>query len=215
MRSIILLIIGIVPYFSNGQQLADLFQQSDTKITWLGIDFPHVKLIGDFNQFAEWGAEGAASIRDNYFPEWNELVYSEYKKYDVAGMLRKENMVLDTDYAYELNKKAPLEELEARQDPDYSKETIQSFVKPYSFKQKEGLGVLLVAESLNKYKEHAKYHFVVLDLHDNTILLHHLFIEKPGGFGLRNYWAKSFFNVVKNIKEKAYFDWKEEIIGKK
>lgn len=205
----------LLPFLSFGQQLEDLFQKSDTKITWLGIDFSHVKLIGDFNQFAEWGTQGVESVRNNYFPSWNDLVYKEYKKYDVAGMFRKENMVLNTDFIYALNKKAPLEEMETKSDPDYTEEDIQKFIQSYDFKEKEGLGILLVAESMNKYKEYAKYHFVVINMTNNKILLHELFTEKPGGFGLRNYWAKTFYNVVKRIKDQSYFEWKKEVTGKK
>lgn len=210
-------ILGLIvfPFVSKSQDLEDLFQKSDTKVTWLGIDFSHVKLIGDFNHFAEWGSQGALSIRNNYFPAWNDLVYKEYKKYDIAGMLRKEDLVLNTDYIYDLNKKAPLEEMESKLDPDYTEEDIQKFIKSYDFKEKEGLGILLVAESLNKYKEYAKYHFVVINMKNNKILLHELFTESAGGIGLRNYWARTFYNVVKRIKDQSYFNWKKKVVGKK
>jgi hypothetical protein len=215
MKKFIVILSIVLPFLSNGQNLEDLFQKSDTKITWLGIDFSHVKLIGDFNHFAEWGAQGPASIRNNYFPEWNDLVYEEYKKYDVAGMLRKENMALNTDYIYGLNKKAPLEEMESKSDPGYTKEDIQKFVANYEFNTKEGLGILFVAESMNKYKEYAKYHFIVINMSDNKILLHELFTSQAGGIGLRNYWARTFFNTIKQIREHTYFEWKKEIISKK
>ena len=39
----------------NSQTVNDLFHESDVKITWLGIDFSHVKLIGDFAEFFEAG----------------------------------------------------------------------------------------------------------------------------------------------------------------
>lgn len=211
----LILSLFIVPFLSNGQNIEDLFQKSDTKVIWLGIDFSHVKLVGDFNHFAEWGTQGAASIRDNYFPAWNNLVYKEYKKYDVAGMLRKENMVLNTDYIYALNKKAPLEEMESKSDPGYTEEDIQKFIKKYDFNVNEGLGILLIAESMNKYKEYAKYHFVVINMKNNKILLHELFTTQAGGIGLRNYWARTFFNVIKQVREQSYFKWKKEIMGKK
>ena len=214
-KKVILILCITFPFLSKGQNMEDLFQKSDTKITWLGIDFSHVKLIGDFNHFAEWGSQGPASIRNNYFPEWNDLVYEEYKKYDVAGMLRKEIRVLNTDYIYALNKKAPLEEMESKTDPEYTEENIQKFIKNYDFNVKEGLGILLVAESLNKYKEHARYHFVVISMKDNKILLHELFTTQAGGIGLRNYWARTFFNVIKQIKDQSYFEWKNKIIPSK
>lgn len=209
-NSILFLVLFLLtPFISSSQQIEDLFQKSDTKITWLGIDFSHVKLIGDFNQI--WGIanEGPISLKNDYFPAWNNMIYSEANKYDIAAMLRKENIVLNTDDIDVINKKSAVEEMEGKVDPNYTKEDIQQFIKTHSFKEKEGLGVLLVAESLNKYKEYAKYHFVVIDMKNNSILLHELLIEKAGGFGLRNYWAKTFFNAINDIKNNYYSKWKK------
>ena len=205
-------IISII-FFVNAaksQSVQDLFHSSETKITWLGIDYSHVKLIGDFTLFAEWGEYSPSEIKQYYFPAWNDLIYSESDKYDVAEMIRKEILVFKTDAIYTINANASIEDMEAKTDPMYSKEDIQTFIKKYDFQVKEGIGVLLVAESLNKYKEYGKFHFVAIDLSNNTVLLHDIIQGKPGGIGLRNYWARTVFNVISEIKSHRYSKWKNE-----
>lgn len=196
---------------SYSQEIQDLFKKSETPIYWLGIDFSNVKIIGDFNQFAEWGSLSTREIRNEYFPDWNDLMYKEEKKYDVAGMVRKSDVIFHTDPVYAANKVAALEEMETRTEPQYTLENIQSIVSKYKY-EKEGLGMMLVAESLNKFKATAKYHFVVINMKTNEILLHQQFTTEPGGFGIRNYWAKSIYTTIKTIKESSYFDWKKEYL---
>lgn len=209
----LLIILAIFTFSFSGrsQKLDDLFQPSSTKITWLGIDFSHVKLIGDFNMFAEWGDYSPSEVKNHYFPAWNDLLYSESDKYDVSEMLRKEDLIFKTDAIYAINANASIENMEAKVDPMYSKEDIQGFIKNYDFQTKEGVGVLLVAESLNKFKEYGKYHFIAIDLATNTILLHDVIQGKPGGFGLRNYWAKTIYNVISEIKSHRYSKWKNDL----
>ena len=200
-----LLLIGNV----NAQSIKDLFNPSSTPITWLGIDFSHVKLIGGFAQVAEAGQVGPIAIRDTYFPGWNGLFFSESEKYNVKEMLRKEAVTINTSAIDAINAGASIEELEGTTDPGYTKEVIQGFVRNYKFNVNEGLGVLMVAESLNKNHEMATYHFIVVDLSNNEILLHEKLSAAPGGFGIRNYWARSFYNVMINIRDNKYKAWKK------
>ena len=194
---------------ANAQSIKDLFNPSSTPITWLGIDFSHVKLIGDFAQVAEAGQVGPIAMRDTYFPAWNGLFFSEAEKYNVKDMLRKENVVVNTSGLDGINASTPVEDMEGTQDPGYTKEDIQGFIRSYDFQTKEGLGVLMVAESLNKVHVLAIYHFIVVDLKNNEILLHEKISAAPGGIGIRNYWARSFYNVMMMIRDTKYKAWKK------
>ena len=54
MKSLLVLILfSFVHFQSKAQELKELFTKSETQVHWLGIDFSHVKLIGDFKQFGE------------------------------------------------------------------------------------------------------------------------------------------------------------------
>lgn len=192
-----------------GQTTADLFNASEHKVYWLGIDYSHVKLIGSFTQFAEAGETGPELIKNKYFPAWNALIENEYEKYNVGAMLRKEDLVINTAGIDKINAKTKLEDLEGDADPNYTAEQIQKFVKSYDFGIKEGIGVFFLAESLNKNKERGKYHFVAVNLSNKEVLMSEPLIGEAGGFGLRNYWAKSFFLVMDQIQSKKYKEWKK------
>jgi hypothetical protein len=117
-------------------------------------------------------------------------------------------MEYDIDMINEINEKAPVEDMETSKTPEYTKEDIEKFVSGYKPKQKNGIGILFVAETLNKAKEEAYYHFVAIDLKTNKVLIHDRLRGQPGGFGLRNYWGGSIYSVIKDINKNRYKAWK-------
>ena len=211
MKKVVYLItvFSLISCFGISQKIEDLFTKSETKITWLGIDFSHVKLIGEFSQFAEAGTTGAAVSRDKYFSGWNNLILNEYEKYNIEGMVRKENINLKISGINKINDNTSIEDLEADDQPNYSKEDIALFIKKYDFGVKEGIGLLMIADYLNKIREEANYHFVAINLTNNEVLLYESFVTKPGGFGLRSYWAKTFYDVIISIRDVKYKNWKK------
>jgi hypothetical protein len=193
----------------KAQTVEDLLGNSYVQVTWLGIDFSHVKLIGEFNQFQEAGETGPELIKSKYFPAWNELIIKESDKYNVAAMIRKENVEMNIEPIMKINAKTDIADLEGRENPNYTEEEIREFVKKYNFGDKEGIGMLFIAESMNKTAVTARYHFVAINLSNNEVILQELFNTVPGGFGLRNYWAKSFYLVIDEIEGKKYKQWKK------
>ena len=212
MKKSILLFLALFHLITTGysQTINDLFVKSPTPIYWLGIDFSHVKLIGEFSQFSEWGEAGAGIIKNRYFPAWNELVIKEYTKYDVGTMFRKENISLKIKTITAINEDASIEEMEDLSDPDYTDADIRAWVSGYNFDVKEGIGILFLAESLNKLREYGKYHVLAINMSTKEVLLHEVIKGKSGGFGLRNYWARSFCEVMNEIRDYRYRDWKKK-----
>jgi hypothetical protein len=203
----VLIYLSIV---AKSQSAEDLFKASDTKIFWLGIDFSHVQLVGDFSQFNNAGEKSSVEMKNKYFPAWNNIVLDEAKKYDVKGMLRKESLTYDIDMIAGINAKAATEELETSNPVEYSRDDIEKFVKRYNSKSKDGIGVALIAETLNKRELEAWYHFVAIDLSNNKVLVYDRIKGKPSGIGLRNYWANTIYDVVKEIKGERYREWKNK-----
>ncbi len=192
---------------SNAQSASDLFVNG-TKISWLGIDFSHTKLIGGFDQVQGALPQSPMEIRNDYFPAWNKLIINEAKKYDINAMLRKDNVRYDIDMVMRLNATAPLGDMEAYNAPDYSKDDIKKFVKEYKIENKEGIGIVFVNECLNKAREEAIFHVVVLNMATNEILIYERVKGKPQGFGLRNFWAGAIYSAIKQVRNKHYNEWK-------
>jgi len=207
--TIMILLCSII---GNSQTIKDLFLSSDVKVSWLGIDFSHVKLIGDFSEFGEAGSKNTAQIRDQYFTGWNNLVLAEPQKYDIKGMLREGDINNDIEMVMDINAKTNLKDMESYNTPKYSKDNIKEFVHEYDLKNKEGIGVLFIAECLNKNAEEAIFHFVAINMHTGEILLQERLSGKPKGFGLRNYWAGALYSIIKDIKTKEYIKWKNEYV---
>lgn len=191
------------------QTVEDIFNPNDIKVSWLGIDFSHVKLIGDFSQFFGAGLKSTNQIKDEYFVGWNTIIMNEPKKYDIKSMLRKGDIFYDVDMIMGLNAKAPLETIESYNTPKYTKENIKGFVDAYNLESKEGLGVLFIAECLNKNAAEGIFHFLIINMKTKEILVEKRMSSVPSGFGLRNYWAASIYKIIKDIKDNQYPTWKK------
>ena len=210
MKTIIFFILLITSSLFYGQTTKDLFKSGETRINWLGIDYSHVKLVGNFSHFAEAGEQSISEIQETYFPAWNLLVINEASKYDVKGMLRKKEIFYDIDMVMALNDNADLSDASTYNPPHYTAEQIKGFVDAYKFDKKEGIGVVFIAECLSKSGGEAFYHFVAINLSTNEILLQERLRGEPRGFGLRNYWAGSVYDVIKKIKQNKYNSWKRK-----
>ena len=217
MKKIVALFCGLTFLTNalNAQSVEDLFQNSPTKITWLGIDYSHVKLIGSFSNFNENTKITPEIIKNDYFVRWNELILKESNKYTIDKMFRKKDINYNIEGVTAINAQTDLTSIVQTTSPNYTEIQLQQFVKNYYFNQSEGIGLLFVAESMNKIREEAIYHVLAINLTNNEILLCDKFTTKPGGIGLRNYWASSFLKVIETIRDHKYPAYKKRYVHKK
>jgi hypothetical protein len=195
----------------KSQVIQDLFQQSDVQISWLGVDFSHVKLIGSYAEFLEAGEKNSMQIRELYFPAWNKVILNEREKYDISGMLNKSEIYYDIDMITGINAQANTDEMESYKAPKYTDEEIQAFVSQYDLTGKEGIGVLFIAECLNKSAYEGWFHFVAINMKSKEVLFHRRLLGVPKGFGLRNYWANSIYQIMIDIKSYYFKKWKMQM----
>ncbi len=195
-------------FLSKAQDAQDLFRP-EVPVTWLGIDYSHCKLIGNFAEFADAGRKSTWQIRDSYFPKWNAIILDEPEKYDIRGMLRRGDIGFDLSMITSINSQTVLAEMEVFNPVIYTEEDLQSFVNQYNFKDQQGIGIVFIAESLNKTLPEAWYHFVAIDMATGKIILHERLRGQPKGVGLRNYWANSIHYVIRNIEDYYYWEWKK------
>ncbi len=217
MKKIVALFCGLTFLTNalNAQSIEDLFQNSPTKFTWLGIDYSHVKLIGSFSNFNENTKITPEIIKNDYFVRWNELILKESNKYTIDKMFRKKDINYNIEGVTAINAQTDLTSIVQTTSPNYTEIQLQQFVKNYYFNQSEGIGLLFVAESMNKIREEAIYHVLAINLTNNEILLCDKFTTKPGGIGLRNYWASSYLKVIETIRDHKYAAYKKRYAQKK
>ncbi len=209
-KTIYVAAILLIAQYGTSQTTQDLFHSNDIKISWLGVDFSHVKLIGDFSQIYGAGEKSTNQIKDVYFDAWNEIILDEREKYDVKGMIERDEIFYDVDMINKINSEAEIDNLESLNVPHYTDQDIEGFVSEYPIEGKSGIGILFLAECLNKSSQIAYYHFVALNMQNGNVIFQERLQGSPGGFGLRNYWAGSIYDVIKDIDRKKYKQWKKE-----
>ena len=180
------------------QTKADIFGGT-ADITWLGIDFTQAKFIGTATQFKESGEITSSEFRDKYIPSWNQLFLEEQKKYNVADAVKR----AEVKYAMDVTEKANngIKGNFFSNDPnDYKKldeQKIANLVKNYDFQGKSGIGLIFFIDGMSKAKDEASGWVTFVDMKTKKVLLTEYKTGKAGGFGFKNYWAKSFLNILK------------------
>lgn len=204
-----LLLFAFLFYIAADAQTADdLFKVPGPKVTWLGIDYSHVKLIGNISE-AQNLELTVDEIKETYFYAWNKLIIDEKRKYDMRNIFRSVSAQSKIDTINQINSAAPAEDMADTETPNYDRDNIEEFLESYDFGL-EGIGILFIAESLDQ-EGTGIYHFVVINLSNkNAILIHNRISGKAGGEGFRNYWARSFYNVLIEVTEKRYRIWKRD-----
>jgi len=187
--------LSLISFAKGGSDVIN----SDKPITWLGLDLSHARFIGDATQYKDLGDVTGAEIRDKYAPGWNDLFIKEQKKYDVAKYVRRDEVKYAIGVTERVNNN--INKSFFSNDPDdYSHLTesdIKNAVKKYDFKGEKGVGYVIIIEGMSKGKEAATGWITFVDMSNKSVLETRRVTGKAGGFGFRNYWAKAFFNILK------------------
>ncbi len=203
----IILIISLSLLIQSAAQVkgqntrADIFNTSE--LTWYGLDFSRIKLIGPD------GFTDVTAIKEIYFAEINNLVRTEPEKYDLRKSFHKSKVSIDLNLVKERNKMPDVTKLVLDHFEEYSIEEneVRSIVSGYKTEAKSGIGVVFIMEKFVKLEEAGYMWVVFFDISTKNILLMENMTGKAGGFGWRNYWARTFFSVLKEIEKTRYNLW--------
>ena len=204
MKKILLIII----LFLSVQSLSAQSSFSDIKKThswvWLGLDFSNTKLLG------REGFNDPKKIIDHYFIAWNQLIFDEGAKYDVKKAFKLKQMYTEDSYFDAINSTVKLNELFVDRSYSLSESDINNIVEEYNFSNiKQTIALVFIIERLDKPKEQAVFWVTLINSRTKEIILTERMIGKPGGFGFRNYWAGSIYDIIKQIKKKKHKQWKK------
>jgi hypothetical protein len=207
MKKVTVLTLGIlftVNLFS--QDMSEIFQTE--KATWFGLDYSEAYFIGSE------GFTNPSDIKDRYFNSWNILIKNEYDKYNLGKFFKKSKVEISLENVTKRNQDLNIYD---RVIDDNSKmlhldkDKVQEMINKYEFNDdQEGLGIVFIVESYSKTAVIANYFVTFFDIKTKKVLLTERMEGKPGGFGIRNYWAKSYYNVLNKIYKKRYKAWEKE-----
>ncbi len=178
---------------------SDIFEVNE--ITWYGLDFSNVRLVGTI------GFKNPEQIKNYYFNTWNSLILSEPNKYKLGKFFQKESVEPYLDIVKERNKLPNSDEFVIEKEYSFDAEKVMQIISEYDSGDKEGIGLVFIIESLNKYKEEAFIWVTFFDIQTKRVLLTEKFDGKAGGYGFRNYWAKAYYNVMKSAYKSIHTVW--------
>ena len=173
----------------------------EKQFTWYGVDFRLAKFIGS-SIFSD-----PAVIQKEYLAKWNDIILVERKKYDIQGALKIKNYGYKIQWMTNMNKEVDVAANIQSDSYAISKEKIETHVKSYDGVEGEGVGIVFIVESLNKLEQAGFMWVTFFDEKTKEIIYTERMSGAAQGFGIRNYWAGTFYNVVKEIKDKRQKKW--------
>lgn len=168
------------------------------EFTWFGIDYTQCYYLGpiDFPSVSDLEAKIKA---------WNDLVIHEREKYiDKTLNGKKVSFAIDAVTARNetINVKSRLTEDKSK-IKHLNNDQIPGIIAGYEIDESlTGTGLVLIAESYDRLGVQGNYYVVFFDIATKKIFSSERMSGKSGGIGLRNYWATSYYNVLKNIGKK-------------
>lgn len=164
-----------------------------TELTFFGVDFSLARV---------YGADESGEQFKTAFTGINNLITSEPKKYDVPKAFPRKNVTVYLKPSLALIPDIDVSELfTSSNNYRLSPEELAAQIRKLNTDGFEGYGAVLVAGLLDKGKARATYHLIVFDIDTKEIVSDRVFTEKARGFGLRNYWAHSVYEVLKKAKK--------------
>ena len=188
----------------NAQTAQDVFK-SGTPVTWLGLDFTEARFIGDRERL------GSHSDVLHLMEAINQLIINEPTKYDIAAAIARTRVEKSINVTSNHNAQLDVSELLSDQSRDYQRlkaSDIEEIVSGYNFDDLDGIGLMFNVESFSKMDESASVWVTFINLNTKEVLFTQRMTGKPGGFGLRNFWGRSIYNIIGDIKKKEFEMWR-------
>jgi hypothetical protein len=180
----------IFSFFSGAMQAQDRKKAvAEKNITWFGVDFTLARFT--------LVTEDPAAIVSTSLKAINTLILAEPEKYDLKKFFSKSEVTPDVDMVNERNSKIDPTILVVPDKYTITPEDVKKVISSYDTKGKTGMGLVFVAENLNKVEQIGSFYVVFFDMGTKEIIDSERRVGKAAGFNFRNYWAGSVFAVMK------------------
>ncbi len=198
MKKHLLFLMVIVSITILHAQDASLVWSSQT-MSWFGVDFTKVKVLGL--------EDSPHKIRDEYFKPWNDVtidmdltkLFSKNAVYKDPNGITKENLARET------------ETMNTGEEIELTDGVIADRVKQMSTGSKKvGLGLVFIAQSLNKAIGNGIFHVVFFDIASRKVVWHKKLTGKASGSNPKTAWGGAVKDVFNQIDKKEFKAWKKE-----
>lgn len=191
--------------YMNETLFADFLKNRE--ILWVGINFAKSKFTRegfDFNQ----------ETLQHHLQEWNKLILNDQKKYDIRMSFRKPIMKYDLSVVTKLNKSLKVNDiltLFISSQHVHSDEQMSNYAASLELPATLPYALMFVVESFDTTVKTAAIWVVITKTDTHEVVLCEKFLKKPAGIGLRNYWARTFYNVFYDIQSDAFRRWENMV----
>jgi hypothetical protein len=198
---------------SFAQTVKDFFTNTETAITYLGIDYYKARLINDP------GSNNTSDIKNRLFNSINQVVVDEPKNYDITGAFNRSNAITsDLGAVTERNEKTIADDIVSTNTADFnrlSETDIAAEVKALNIKNKTGVGLVFIMEGMKKEakKSYGSVWVTLIDMKTKKVLMTERMEQEAMGFGFRNFWASIIKKSIIEINKKKYKEWKAKYGG--
>ncbi|MCR4964045.1 MAG: hypothetical protein K6A41_00145 [Bacteroidales bacterium] len=174
------------------------------EILWTGINFTLAKLT-------KKGFEYPQDVLQYYFNGWNTSTINNQKKYDIRLSFQKPIMHYDLSLVTKLNKSTKvsnlLTDVISHQDI-HNEDQIRDYISSLSIQSEVPYGLTFLVEYFDSNSKRASIWVVIFKTGTMETVLTENFLLKPSGFGTSNYWGRTFYDILFEIKTSAFLRWK-------
>lgn len=192
--------------YMNEQLFVDFLQVRE--ILWVGINFSKAKFTREEFDYPQ-------EVLQRYLHDWNMLILNDQKKYDIRMSFRKPVMQYDLSVITKTNKSLRTNDLLTKNikvNDVLSDEQMRELASALTLPQSLPFALSFWVESFDSKVKTAAIWVVITKTETQEVVLCEKFLKKPSGFGLRNYWARTFYNVFYDIQSQAFLRW-ENMVG--
>ncbi|BDS09867.1 hypothetical protein [Aureispira anguillae] len=191
----------------HSQDLKEIFSSSEIDIEFVGLDFSQVKMVG----FAS--SKTPNEIQEYYFDAWNNLLIKETQKYDIKRAFKRSKISYDLSIVHVVNKKRSFGNMLTDVVPQaFSLKDIQQIVDGYNTSEMQAkYGLSFVVHSFNRFEERGYIYVVLFDVNSKKVLFAEPMSGAAGGLGFRNYWARTIYNVLEDIRDYKFRRWQKQL----
>jgi hypothetical protein len=175
---------------------------TDREITWMGIDF-------SFAQFTQKSFNLPKDVLIYYFNDWNLLIISDHKKYNIRTSFRKPVMHFNLSWVSKRNRQIKLQMVKEHIEAAtlLSSQKIIEYVQTFTFPNNSLYALLMIVESFDEASKTASVWVVIANTRTKETVLCERFIKNPSGIGIKNYWARTFYNIFLDIHNHSFIRW--------
>ena len=178
----------ILGFFSTSFSQDSKIPTSFDKVVWFGVDFTAAKCT--------LVTEDPSVIVNQYLKEINSIILTEQEKYNIKGHFKINELTYNVDLANEFNQKIDPSTFVITTEHKIDIEKVREVIRKYEPKENSGTGLIFVAENLNKVTKQGSYYVCFFDIKTKEIIGYKRMSGGVTGFGFRNYWARSIYNIM-------------------